>query len=112
MEKEKDNGTLLYEKMQAEQEKYKSWLAAQPAGEILNHAYEYSVREDFLFAMEYMEITEERAGALLASPSPLADAYRIWGKREGSHMEEIESAIADCADRLITRGSPVMPGTG
>ena len=37
--------TRLYEKMFAEQEQFRDWLLSQPAAEILNHAYEYTVRE-------------------------------------------------------------------
>ena len=37
--------TALYEKMAAEQDKYRDWLKNQPAAEVLNHAYEYTVRE-------------------------------------------------------------------
>ena len=36
--------TALYEKMAVEQDKYRDWLKGQPAAEILNHAYEYTVR--------------------------------------------------------------------
>lgn len=32
--------TALYEKMAAEQDKYRAWLKGQPAAEVLNHAYE------------------------------------------------------------------------
>lgn len=52
-EKEKLNSEL-YNKMSAEQDKYRDWLTSQPPEEILRHAYEYSVREDILMAMEYM----------------------------------------------------------
>ena len=37
--------TRLYEKMFAEQEQFRDWLLSQPPAEILNHAYEYTVRE-------------------------------------------------------------------
>ena len=33
------------EKMFAEQEQFRDWLLSQPPAEILNHAYEYTVRE-------------------------------------------------------------------
>ena len=33
--------TKVYEKLFAEQEKYKGWLLTQSPEEILNHAYEY-----------------------------------------------------------------------
>jgi len=41
----------VYEKLSDEQQKYKEWLLKQPPEEILKHAYEYSVREDIVFAM-------------------------------------------------------------
>lgn len=36
----------LYQKMFAEQETYREWLFSRPSEEILNHTYEYTVRED------------------------------------------------------------------
>ena len=38
--------TALYQKMFAEQETYREWLLSRPSEEILNHTYEYTVRED------------------------------------------------------------------
>ena len=38
--------TALYQKMFAEQETYREWMLFQPSEEILNHTYEYTVRED------------------------------------------------------------------
>lgn len=38
--------TALYQKMFAEQETYREWLLSHPSEEILNHTYEYTVRED------------------------------------------------------------------
>ena len=38
--------TALYEKMFAEQQRYREWLLSQPPDEILNHCYEFTVRED------------------------------------------------------------------
>ena len=47
-----DLNTALYEKMAAEQDKYRDWLKSQPPEEILHHTYEYTVREDIVMAME------------------------------------------------------------
>ena len=41
-----DKNTALYEKMAAEQDKFRDWLKSQPPEEILKHTYEYTVRED------------------------------------------------------------------
>ena len=43
--KQEEMNTQLYEKLAAEQTKYRDWLMGQPPEEILNHAYEYAVRE-------------------------------------------------------------------
>ena len=43
--------TALYEKMFEAQEKYREWLLSQPPEEILNHAYEYTIREDIILAI-------------------------------------------------------------
>ena len=71
-----DLNTALYEKMATEQDKYRDWLKSQPPAEVLNHAYEYTVREDIVMAMEELELTAAQAQALLDSPTPLADVYR------------------------------------
>ena len=43
--------TALYEKMFAEQQRYREWLLSQPPDEILNHCYEFTVREDIVLAL-------------------------------------------------------------
>ncbi len=45
-----DCNTALYEKMAAEQDKFRDWLKSQPPEEILNHTYEYTIREDIVMA--------------------------------------------------------------
>ena len=67
--------TALYEKMFAEQETYRAWLLSQPSEEMLNHTYEYTVREDILLSMEYNDLPDAQAKALLKSPTPLADIF-------------------------------------
>ncbi|MBQ3614126.1 MAG: DUF3848 domain-containing protein, partial [Bacteroidales bacterium] len=72
--------TKLYEKLFAEQEKFKGWLLTQPPEEILNHAYEYTIREDIVLAMEYHDVSDEQAKALLSSPAPLAEIFQAFEK--------------------------------
>ena len=72
--------TALYKKMFAEQEKFKDWLLTQPPEKILHHNYEYSVREDFLLSLEYNDLTNSQATALLASPTPLNDLFHQYEK--------------------------------
>ena len=82
-----DLNTALYEKMAAEQDKFRDWLKRQPPEEILHHTYEYTVREDIVMAMEELELTDAQAQALLESPSPLADVYRYFEKLETGYMD-------------------------
>lgn len=57
--------------MFAEQEQFRDWLLSQPPAEILNHAYEYTVREDILMSLEYNDLEDSQARALLKSGKPL-----------------------------------------
>lgn len=52
--------TASYHKMEAEQDSYRDWLLTLPPDEILQHAYEYAVRQDILFAMEDLELQPEQ----------------------------------------------------
>ena len=68
--------TALYQKMFAEQEKYRDWLLTQPPDEILHHCYEYTVREDIVLALEEYDLSDKQCKALLKSPCPLADVFK------------------------------------
>ena len=96
--KPNDLNTALYEKMTAEQDKFRDWLKSQPPAEVLNHAYEYTVREDIVTAMEELELTDAQAQALLDSPTPLADVYRYFEKLETGYMDVIRDSIENRAD--------------
>ena len=94
----------LIEKMNAEQDRYRVWLTAQPPAEILNHTYEYTIRQDILIALEGHDLTAAQAETLLASSAPLADIYRDWCKRDDpQYMEDIQDTIEARADDLIQR---------
>lgn len=95
-----DWNTVLYEKMTAEQDTYRDWLKSQPPEEVLNHACEYTVREDIVMAMEELELTDAQAQALLESPSPLADVYRYFEKLETGYMDIIRDSIENRADDI------------
>ena len=109
-----DLNTALYEKMAAEQDKFRDWLKSQPPEEVLNHAYEYTIREDIVMAMEELELTDTQAQALLESPSPLTDVYRYFEKLETGYMGVIRDSIESRADDVCRakeelRTTPVYP---
>ena len=107
--------TALYQKMFAEQEAFRDWLKSQSPEEILNHAYEYTIREDILLSLEYHDLSDAQADALLKSPCPLADVFRDFEKRETDHMETIWDCLESRADMLLEeqrralRETPVYP---
>lgn len=85
--------TKLYKKMFAEQEQYRDWLLSQPSEEILNHCYEYTVREDILMSLEYHDLPSVQARALLKSPSPLADVFTDWEHKESGYMDDTRKTL-------------------
>lgn len=91
----------LYDKMAAEQAKYRGWLLEQSPEKIVSHAYEYAMREDILMAMGEMELQPEQAEVLLASASPLDDVYQVFSKMETPHMDTIRESIETQADALL-----------
>ncbi len=93
--------TALYKKVFAEQEKYREWLLSQPPDEILNHCYEYTVREDIVLALEEYDLSDKQCKALLKSPSPLADVFKDFEKRETDHMDNIRDTIECRANAVI-----------
>lgn len=99
----------LCEKMRVEQSAYCLWLTAQPPEEILNHAYEYSVREDIILATEEMNLTLAQVRALLKSPAPLADVYKDFSKLETDYMSIVAQCVEDRADDLLKKEQQQNP---
>ena len=95
--KQVEMNTQLYEKLAAEQAKYRDWLMGQPPEEILNHAYEYVVREDILAAAELMDMPQAQAAALLAVPSPMEAIYGEWKDRKSPDLDPILDCFSDRA---------------
>ena len=93
--------TKLYQRMSAEQEQYRNWLLGQPPGVILDHAAEYTIREDIVMEMEEVELTDAQTKALLKSRTPLANVYKEWSKAETHHMDDVRDVIEARADAVI-----------
>ena len=110
-----EHNTALYQKMFAEQETFRDWLKSLPPEEILNHAYEYTVREDILLSLEYHDLSDAQSEALMESPSPLADVLRDFEKLETGHMDTVWDCLENRADSILEdqrrapRETPVYP---
>ena len=57
--------TALYEKLYDEQEKFRDWLMSQPPEVIIEHSFEYAIRQDIVFRMEDGYLPAREAKALL-----------------------------------------------
>lgn len=89
--------TALYKKMFAEQEAYRKWLLSESPEKILNHTYEYTVREDILLSLEYNDLPDAQVRAMLKSPTPLADVFKDWEQKETGYMEDIWKTVENRA---------------
>ncbi|MDE7220606.1 MAG: DUF3849 domain-containing protein [Oscillospiraceae bacterium] len=116
MDAEKLN-QALYDKMAAEQERFKHNLLGMSPEEVLDHAYEYAMRQDILMEMEELDLSAPEAAALLESPFPLADVYSDFREREG-HMDLVRECIETLAYSLLetqrekTRAIPLYQQSG
>lgn len=102
MDNEKLNNKVS-EKAFSEQEEFRKWLLEKTPEEILNHAYEYTSREDILLSLEYNELSDEQAKALLKSKDVLSDVFKDFEKKETNHMEDIWETVKCRANTIIER---------
>ena len=91
----------LYDKMSVELARFKDWLKAQPPETIIQHAYECAMKEDILLSMEYNDLDDEQARALLNAQNPLEMAYNSFENMQTGHMEYIQESVEIVADDLV-----------
>lgn len=101
--KNEELNTKVYEKAFAEQEKFREWLLSQPQEEVLNHTYEYALREDILLSLEYNDLTDSQAKALLKSEDILSDVFKDFEKKETGYMEDVWETVKSRANILQER---------
>ena len=101
--KNEELNTKVYEKAFAEQEKFKEWLLSQPQEEVLHHTYEYALREDILLSLEYNDLTDSQAKALLKSEDILSDVFKDFEKKETGYMEDVWETVKSRANILQER---------
>lgn len=95
-----DYNAELYFKMQDSMDRYIDWLKNQPADEILNHTYEYTVKQDILMAFEEMDLSDAQAKALLNTKDPLEEVFKHFEKQETGYMQTLRDCITERGDEL------------
>ena len=104
----------LTDKMTVEFNSYRDWLLTQPPEEILNHAYEYSTKQDIVLNVADADLSPAQIETLLRSLCPLEDVYH-----DCTHLDNTEHNYALCqiveqrADIEMEkqRGIPIYNGT-
>lgn len=100
MEKE-DLNIKLYEKLYDEQQVFRGWLLSQPPEVIIQHSFEYAMREDIVACMEEGYLPDGEAQALLDSPSPLKEVFTTFKDNAPSYMDEIRDSLSSTAMSII-----------
>ena len=91
----------LYEKLYDEQERFRAWLLDQPPETIIQHSFEYAIREDIVSSMEEGFLPDAEAQALLNSASPLKDVFETFRDTAPSYMDEIRDSLSSTAYGVI-----------
>lgn len=95
-------GDLLYARAKAEFDARMEELATLPPKEILDHAYEKIIKEDFLCHLEE-GLDEWETDALLSYPQPLAALYTEWMGNDYSYLDidRIQSTATQAAGKRL-----------
>ena len=117
----KELNAALYEKMSAEQDQFVGRLLKLAPEEMLEHSFEYTVRQDILISMEDTVMTSNQAQALLRSETPLADVYKEYQKQQSGYIDVVRDSIVaranselrkDLERQAALRSLPVYPHSG
>lgn len=92
----------LYGKMEETFQDFTNWLLKQSPEIILDHAYEYSIKENILLVLEYNDLNESQANVLLAADDPLDLLYNHLGDSATISLDALRSLIEEKADELAS----------
>lgn len=104
----------LEAKMTEEFNTYRAWLLSQLPEEILNHAYEYSTKQDILLNVADAGLSPAQIETMLRSPCPLEDVLRDCFRIDQSDYNYTLKVLIDQrADMEMEkqRGIPIYNGT-
>ena len=96
----------LYDKLLKEQDTFRQGLLALPPEQILDKAWEYLVRENILLTMEYNELDDAQAQALLELPDTMSDLCGRLMEKDTRQQEVIWHEIVTRANILVAGQQP------
>ena len=89
-----DLNTALYEKMVAEQDKYRDWLKSQPPEEILHHTYEYiPMPEDSATSQQCADLIVDRVNPGLVDLFTRQARKAVQEKEKGSVLQKLKQEL-------------------
>ena len=89
---------LLYDRAKAEFDARMEEIAALPPKEILDHAYEKVIKEEFLGELE-QGLDEWETDTLLTYPQPLAALYTEWMDNDFSFWDSIRGTVEKTVEK-------------
>ena len=104
----------LEAKMTEEFNTYRAWLLSQLPEEILNHAYEYSTKQDILLNVADAGLSPAQIETMLRSPCPLEDVLRdCFHIDQSDYNYTLKVLIDQRADMEMEkqRAIPIYDGT-
>ena len=105
----------LEAKMTDEFNAYRAWLLAQPPEEILNHAYEYTTKQDIMLNVADAYLSPAQLETMLRSPCPLEDVFKDYRQMDSLSYPawDFRDAISQRADDAMEqqRSVPIYDGT-
>ena len=96
---------MIYKRMQSEQDTFYRVLLEMDIEEVLDHAYEYSTRNDILMSFNDSNLNSDELEVLAKCRYPLSEIYGRLDKIESDRKSEIEMAIKECARKDERRQS-------
>ena len=101
-------------KMTDEFNAYRAWLLTQPPEEILNHAYEYTTKQDIMLNVADAGLSPAQLETMLRSPCPLEDVFKDCAYIDQSdYSYTLKILISQRADDAMEqqRAVPIYDGT-
>lgn len=91
----KDYNILLYDKMKAELDKFIAELKKKSPEQIIELAYELTIKEDLLSVFENTDFSQEEAKALYSQKYPLDSLYQEWLSNDLTYMDQLRETVDD-----------------
>ena len=92
----------LYFKMKKELDAFKADLMTKPPKDILDAAYELTIKEDLLCIFETEDrFTDKECRALLKCKAPLDYLYQEWMDTDVTYMDVLRDSVQNAVDKQV-----------